>query len=594
MLFSCLKNNEHSIEELESLNIEGLNDILEKTQIKPWQGEIFVPGILGGTWQASTLREPKTFNLLLAESDTESNAVVRRMTDFLIEYDVVRREWKAKCASPEIIVDEKNQKLDVIYTLRDDLYWSYYNSDRKIQVTSDDVIFWYNEIEGDKAFLSSRYNSQFIKMEDGREARITIEKIDDKQFVFHFPRIIADPLLSTNRTFGPRHVYETAKKTNSIQGVIDLFNVMSDPKLIPSMGEWFLVNYYPSQRLIFKRNPDYWKKDSNGLSIPFIEEYVMQILPNQNTQFLVFMQGNLDSYTVRPEDLNTLLNRKDATYTIFAAEGSLGSGMWSFNQNPKNKNSPYYDWFTKKEFRQAMSCLLNRDRINVQVYRGLADPKLDFFPEPNPFYNPDIVLQYQYNPQKALELLISIGFTIDRWGVLRDDKNHRVEFDLSIALDNPLTGDIATIIVDELEKIGIKVNIRVTDFQKQLEQITSSHDWQSIIITLGGGRNLFPSQGANIWPSSGNLHLWYPLQEMPSTDWEARIDYLYNEGSFTINKEKAKTYWDEYQRLILEQCPVIYLMRPRGFWAIQNRWDFSNVYYDNINDIEVSHVFLAK
>jgi peptide/nickel transport system substrate-binding protein len=194
-------------------------------------------------------------------------------------------------------------------------------------------------------------------MEDGSDARITIHKINEKRFRFHFPRIVADPLLSTNRDFGPRHVYEPAKRDGGVQGVLDLFSVASDPKLIPSMGEWFLVEYVPSQRLVFKRNPHYWKKDSAGLSIPYLEENIVQILPDQNTQYLVFKQGNLETYSARPEDLNELVNRENAGYTVFNAEGNIGAGMWSFNQHPQNADAPYYDWFTQKEFRQAMSCL---------------------------------------------------------------------------------------------------------------------------------------------------------------------------------------------------------------------------------------------
>jgi len=596
VLCSCSKDDEMSLEELEALNPEGVQELLAKTLTKPWRGEEFVPGALGGSWNTSMIKDPKSFNHLIAERDAETAAIVGSLVDPLLDYDRLNREWKPQCASPEIIVNEEDQTLDVIYTLRDDLYWSYYNSGRKIPVTSDDVIFWYDEIEGDKAFNSSAYNGQFLTMEDGSEARITIEKIDNKRFRFHFPRIVAEPLLSTNRDFGPRHVYEPAKTANGAQGVLDLFSVDSDPKLIPSMGRWFLVEYYPSQRLVFKRNPDYWRKDSAGLSLPYIEEYIVQILPDQNTEYLVFKEGNLESYLARPEDLNELVNRQ-TSYTVFNAEGSLGATLWGFNQNPKNSDAPYYDWFTKKEFRQAMSCLLNRERLNMQVYRGLAEPKLDFFPPPNPFYNPDIVLQYQYNPQQAMELLESAGFTLDNRGVLRDEKKRRVEFDLAFPADVSVYTDVTSIIVVELGKAGIKVNLRATDFQKLVEQLTFTYDWQSLMIGLG--TNLFPTQGSNVWPSTGNLHFWHPLQEKPATEWEARVDYLYNEGSYTIDREKAKIYWDEYQRLILEQCPVIYMMRSRSFWALQNRWDFSNVYYDNLNEANLdeaktTHIFLKQ
>jgi peptide/nickel transport system substrate-binding protein len=595
--YSLGQKEEYDLEKIEEAGVAGLNELLAKTESKPWRGEAFKDGALGGTWNSSVTNEPKSFNLLVAERDAETNAIVANMHEYLLDYDVVKREWKPLCASAEIQVDEAKGTLDVIYTLRENLYWSFYQSNQKIPVTSDDVIFWYNEIEGDPAFNSSSYNGQFLNMEDGREAHIDIRRIDDRRFAFHFPRIDANPLLATNRNFGPAFIYKKAKDERGVQGVLDLFSVAADVKTIPSMGKWYLVEYVPGQRLVYKRNPYYWDKDSKGVSMPYIEEEVVRILSDKNTEYLVFKEGSLESYSPRPEDLDELVAKsgpKTGTtgYTVFNAEGSISAQLWSFNQNPKNMNAPWYRWFTRKEFRQAMSCLLNRDRIAAQVYRGLAEPKLDFFPSPNPYYNPNIRLEYLYNPGRALTLLASIGLTRDRSGIMRDASGTAVEFDLSISSDVVTIADIASIIADEAGKIGIKINIRTLDFQKLVEQLTATYDWSSLIIGLGS--NFFPTQGSNVWPSTGNLHLWHPLQQKPATDWEARIDYLYNEGSYTIDREKAQKIWDEYQRLILEQCPVIYLMRQRSFFALRNRWDFTNFYYDNLNGVESRRIFLRK
>jgi peptide/nickel transport system substrate-binding protein len=165
-----------------------------------------------------------------------------------------------------------------------------------------------------------------------------------------------------------------------------------------------------------------------------------------------------------------------------------------------------------------------------------------------------------------------------------------VEFDLSIPGDVNIHSDTASIIVDEASKIGIKITIRPTDFQKLVEQLTATYDWSTIFIALGV--NFWPTQGSNVWHSAGNLHLWHPLQKEPATDWEARIDYLYNEGSYTADPDMARIIWDEYQRIILEQCPIVYLIRQRSFFAINNRWDFSNFYYDNLNGAETAYLFL--
>ena len=588
---SCSRSEEFSLEELDAMGVEGLKEILAKTVSKPWRGERFIPGRLAGTWHAVMDTEPKSFNHLIAEQDGATSSVMGNMTDYFLEYDVVERIWKPRLISCQIILDRLNDKMQIICTLRDDLYWSYYNSDRKVKVTSDDVVFWYDEIRGDPECQSSGYYQQFLIMPDGSDAHIDIEKIDDRRFAFHFPRIIAEPYLSINMSFGPMHVYEPVKKQNGADGVRDLFNVSVDPKTIPSMGKWFLTEYSSGQRLVFKRNPDYWNRDINGVSIPYVEEMIVRIIPDENTEMLIFKNGEIESYRLRPEDLDGLVNRGDESYTVFNADGSLGANFWTFNQNPVNNKKPQYDWFTKKEFRQAMSCLLNRDRINAQVYRGLAEPKVSIFAEPNPYYNPDVTLQYLFDREQALELLSSIGFKRNLFGQMRDSKNRRVQFNLSIRSDSSMIQDIASIIRDELSKVGIKVNIRVLDFQKQVEQLFTTFDWDSMLMGLSGS-NLFPSQGSNVWVSDGNLHMWHPNQETPATEWEARIDYLYNEGCFTVDPEKAKEIWDEFQAILLEQSPLIYLMRSRGFWAINNRWDLSNVYFDNMNGVETDNIFL--
>lgn len=589
--FSCSKNEDLELSEIEELVSNDELSLINKTVSKPWKGGSFVAGKLGGTWNDTIINDPKTFNQLVGERDSQSAGIISYTLDYLVDYDATLKEWKPRIASFEIETDEKNGTLTVHYTIRDDAFWTYYEKDEKIPVTSDDFVFWWNEIAGDTEFGSSGYSQQWVTLETGEVAHIDCVKIDDKHFDFKFPRIVAEPLLSTNMSLCPSFIYKPAKETGGADGVKNLFTINTDPKEIPSCGMFYITEYIPSQRLVFKRNPNYWKKDENGNSIPYYEEMICQIIGDQNTDYLLFKQGKTETFYPRPEEFSELVNNQNNDYTVFNAEGSMGASMWSFNQNPVNEKKPFYKWFTKKEFRQAMSCLLNRERIALQTYRGLAEPKYDFFPEANPFYNENISLKYKFNTDEAEKLLKSIGFT-KKDGFFYDEDGNKVEFDLTIASSNTILNDIAQIVADECSKVGITVNIRQIDFQKLVEMLTSSYDWQSVFIGLGS--NMFPSQGSNVWPSNGNLHLWYPLQSKPATEWEARIDYLYNEGCFTIDHDEAKKIWDEYQEILLEECPVIYLMRSRSFFAIRNKWDLSNVYYDNKNGTMLEHVFLNE
>jgi len=582
---------EMTLEEIESVRTAGRSEVIAKTKSKPWMDEDLVPGKLGGTWYASMTGDPKSFNALIAERDAETAGVMSMLTDWLIDYDFQKKTWIPRAASFRIQVNDAAGTMDVFYTLRSDLYWTYFALDNKTPVTSDDIVFWYNEIAGDQDFASSAYNSQFVTMPDGSSKHIDIEKIDDKNFVFHLPRIDADPLLMTNQEIEPAAPYRKAKQSGGVKGVKDLFSVASDPKMIPSCGKWYLTEYTPGQRLVYKRNPNYWEKDSKNVSIPYMNQEIIQIVGDQNTQYLLFKQGKLEAYSPRPEELDEIVNNQSSGYTVYNAKGSLGAPFLCFNQNPQNKDMPYYSWFTVKEFRQAMSCLLNRDRIISQTFRGLAEPKYTFFPEGNPYYNEDIILRYRYSHEQARALLKRAGFVKQSDGFLYDSRGNKVEFDLTIGSTSSVMNDVAQIITDDCAQEGIKINVRQTDFQKIVEQLSSTYDWQAVILSFGA--NLFPSQGSNVWPSTGNLHVWYPLQKKPATDWEARADYLYNEACHTVDHEKAKAMWDEYQSIFLEQCPIIYIVRSRSFYALSNRWDQTNMYFDNINGAKTEYLWAS-
>lgn len=589
---SCKKVPYMTLEEIEETVNLSSDQIINKTVSKPWDGSQFKAGRVGGQWFSTLDSDPKTFNHLIAERDGTSNSIIEMTTDWLAEYDTFSKQWEPKVCDYEIEVDNKNETLTVHWTIKENVYWSWYNSDKKVPVTSDDIVWWYDNISGNPEFQSSAYNGQFVTMKDGSEKRIKAVKIDDRHFDFVYPRIVADPILSSNMSFYPCWIYKEAFEKDGVEGVKNLFSVNIDPKTIPSMGKYYITEYSPSQRLVFTRNSNYWDKDEKGNSYPYPQETIYQIVSDHNTSYLLFKQGKLETYSPQPENLSDIIAAQGKDYTVFNSEGALGAMMWSFNQNPKNKSEKYYQWFTKKEFRQAMSCLLNRDRIINQTYRGLASAKYDFFPDANPFYNKDIQLKYKYDREKAVSLLASIGIRPDSQGIMRDWNNNPIEFDLAIAVTSSVTSDMAQIIYDECNAVGIKVNVRQTDFQKMVEQLTATYDWQSIIIGLG--TNFFPTQGSNVWPSTGNLHLWYPLQKKPATDWEARVDYLYNEGSYTIDKTKSKEIWDEYQEILLEQCPMIYLVCARNFFAINNRWDFTNFYYDNKNGAMTERLYLGE
>ncbi|OHD16017.1 MAG: ABC transporter substrate-binding protein [Spirochaetes bacterium GWD1_27_9] len=583
---SCTKEEEYSVDEINTLKDTNKSTILSKT-VKKFGPQKYKNGKIGGVWVATLTNDPKTFNTLTAR-DSDSRTVIDYLYESLADYDPYKKEFIPNLASFEVKADEENDKLDVIYKLRDDLYWTTYDGKTKVKVTADDVVFWYNEIAGEKKLQLPDYSGQFIKMKDGVEKHIDIEKIDDLSFVFHYPRIIANPILTTNMDFGPKFIFEKAKKEKGVQSLLELFSVDTDVKTIPSLSSYYIYEYTPGVRVVLKRNPNHWKKDAGNTTLPYVEQIVFKIVPDMNTEFLLFKNGEKDFHVVRPEDLDNLLSKEKSDYTVYNGGSSLDAAFFCFNQNPSNIDKKYYNWFSNTKFRQAMSCMINRDRIINQVYRGLAEPAIHFYAKANPFFDENIKLQYTYNPKKAIKLLEEIGIKKNKDGLMVDKDGNIVEFDIVTGAENNIRIDMANIFADELKNIGITLKVRPIDFQKLVDSLIKTYDWHCVIVGLGA--NYWATGGINVWLSSGNFHLWRPLQEKPATDWEARIDHLYNEGAFTLDKAKAKKIWDEYQQIILEQVPLMYIVHPYTFRAVRNKWE--NVYFDNLRDLDLNYIFL--
>ncbi|MFW5795710.1 MAG: ABC transporter substrate-binding protein [Alkalispirochaeta sp.] len=582
--------DEITVEEAQSERDVRRSALLDQTVSRPGPPEYRI-GTVGGEFVTAINNDPKTFNTLTAR-DADTGDVVDVLSDYLAEYDPYIREFTPALATFEIEVDEEDDRLRVLYTLRDELYWTTPDSGPEswVPVTADDIVYWYDQIEGDEELQLPGYPGQFVDMPDGSRERTTVEKIDSRTVAFTFPRIVANPILQSNMMVWPKHIFEPAKREGGVEGVLNVLAVDTDVTTIPSIGPYHIVEYSPGVRVVMQRNPNYWKTDEEGTTLPYIERVIYRIVPDDNTEYLLFRNGGKDSHAVKPEQLEELLSQEDRDYTVYNGGESLGSSFFVFNQNPANLDPVKLAWFTQTEFRQAMSSLLNRPRIAQQVYRGLAAPAHHFAATANMYFDPEIRLEYTFNPERAIELLESIGITRRDDGLMYDDDGNHIEFDFFMGAESQLGIDMANIFADEASNVGITVNVRPIDFQNLVERVTNTYDWDAATLTLGA--NYWPSGGSNVWQSNGNFHIWHPLQEEPATEWEAEIDRLYNQIRFTIDEEEGKRLYGEFQRILLTELPLMYTVHPFSFYAIRDKWQ--NVFYDTLGGAESVRFFLES
>ena len=577
-------------EQIAYLQKKDQNSLVAKTVDKPGSSEPYAKGKPGGTWTTDITDDPKSFNLL-HDQDTETSAVVGGLYDYLLNYDVYTKQWKPELASYKVKVDEKAGTMAVIFTLRDDLYWTTLaDPGKRVKVTSDDVVYWYNDILGDPALQQSEYSSQFLQMPDGSKKRIEIKKIDDRTFELLYPRIVAEPEEAANMRFGPRYIFDPLKRAKGADGVLNLWSVDTDPKTIPAVGPYYIESYHPGVDVVLVRNPNYWKRDDYGQPVPYINRIDIKVVPNRETEKLKFLAGELDNFTLRPEDLDEMVAKNSKDYTVYYAGPSLGAAFIAWNENPKNLAPKYIRWFTNTKFRQAMSCFFDRTRIVNEVYRGLAEPALYAFNRANPFFDASIKEQYTYDPERGRKLFAEIGIRPNKDGLMQDSHGEIIAYDLDVPAENNVANDVANVFADEMKRVGITIRVHAVPFQTMVDGLMKTYDWQSLIIGLTS--SIFPIDGGNVWLSSGNLHLWRPLQSQPATPWEARIDDLYWQGFSELDPVKAKAIWDQYQRIILDQLPLMYIVYPDSFVAYRNSW--GNLRVDTLGAPDMNYVYAKE
>ncbi len=532
-------------------------------------------GKYGGTLMLSSISDPKTFNSVVAK-ETSSTFITGFILEGLVDTDGVTTEIKPSLAeSWEVAAD----KVTWTFHLRKDVTWF----DGK-PFTADDVIFTFNDLYYNPSIPTS---SRDILTIDGE--LIKVEKVNKYTVKFITPKPFAPMLRSIGGAILPKHILDskvvkvdpsTAKEGEIPQQPFNsTWGVDTPPEQIIGTGPYMMKEYKPSQYVVLVRNPNYWKKDTAGNRLPYLEQIRIVIVPNQDVQLLKFQAGELDGLSIRGQDYPLLKPKeKSGNYTLYNAGPAFGTNFIVFNQNtgknPQGEqfvNSIKLSWYTDLNFHKAVAHAIDKEAIILNVMNGLGYPqRAAMSPGAKLFYNPNVP-KYEYDLDKASEILEQAGYKDkDGDGFIEDKNGNTVEFDIITNSGNTVRENIGLIIQEDLKEIGIKAKFSPIDFNALVTRLTDTFDWDAVIIGLTGG--IEPHNGKNVWESSAQLHMWHPRQKEPATEWEAEIDRLFNEGAQELDIEKRKAIYFRWQEIVAEQLPVIYTVLPASLVAIHNKF----------------------
>src|ERR1700676_4017797 len=171
-----------------------------------------------------------------------------------------------------------------------------------------------------------------------------------------------------------------------------------------------------------------------------------------------------------------------------------------------------------------------------------------------------------YAPDAALKMLQGDGFRLEN-GVLKDKGGNGGVFSIITNSGNKYRERMATMIQEDLHKIGIQVNVVTLDFPSLIERMTQTFDYEAILLGLTNV-GLDPNEQMNVWLSSSENHQWNPQEKAPETAWEAEIDRLMRAQASSADSRKRKESFDRVQEIAVEQSPFIYLVNRNALSAV--------------------------
>lgn len=534
-------------------------------------------GRFGGTLINSTIGEgPKTFNPFNAK-DATSATMAEVMYDGLVTIDPVSGQYIPKLAKSFEIKGN-----DYIVHLRHGIKWS----DGK-PITADDVYFTWKNIILDGYGNTSTRDS--ISVEG---VLPTVTKIDNYTVKFTTPKPFAPFLASLSTPIAPKHVFEPAVK-KGIEYFDTFLSTNINPKDLVTSGAFKMVEYVPAQRVVYKRNPNYYVINSKGEKLPYLDKLIYLIVGDANNEVLKFEGGELDIIGVKGSDVPRFKERQErGKFSLVNLGPDTGTMYLSMNLNDrKDKDGkPYVDpikqrWFSDVNFRRAVDLVIDRENMVYNIANGFAKPL--FTPESlNSIFLNENLKGYPRDIEKAKEYLAASRFTLDKKGRLVDQDGVRVEFDLLTNAGNSEREAIGVMIKQDLEDLGMKVNFKPIEFNSLVNKILSTYDWDMVIMGLTGSP-LEPNGGKNVWLSYGALHMFNMRKPEEAgknlLPWEKELDYLFEKGATAITFKERKKFYDRYQEIIYEEKPMIYLYSPIRITAIRNK--FKNVYPTSLGGV---------
>jgi peptide/nickel transport system substrate-binding protein len=230
-----------------------------------------------------------------------------------------------------------------------------------------------------------------------------------------------------------------------------------------------------------------------------------------------------------------------------------------------NMKKPF---FSDKRVRTAMTHMLNRQEILDKILLALGAIVTNPFYINSPEYDKSIK-PLDYSPETAIKLLDEAGWTDSNKDGIRDKDGVKFEFEFLLPSGSDTSEKIATVLKEELDKVGIVMNIRKTEWAVFTTRL-NERKFDAVTLAWSMGVESDPYQ------------IWSSTQSTTGSNFvgfeNERADQLISEARQEFNKEERIKLYREFAEIIHEQQPYTFLFCSMSTVAVSNRFRNVEVY----------------
>jgi peptide/nickel transport system substrate-binding protein len=413
---------------------------------------------------------------------------------------------------------------EVTFALRDDVLWS----DGE-PTTAADVLFTYQLAVNPQVGYTGR--DRFAEVD-------TVVVRDPHTIKFKFKKAYPDALLDLQIAILPKHILAEVPPEQLRQSAFNRQPIGNGP--------FVLKEWRANDRVVLEANDRYFG------GRPKLDRVVFRIVPDETVLLTSLLTGEIDILPyIAPNHVGMVTGKSDLHLLKYP---DRGYSFLAFNlRRPV---------FQDRRVRQAITKAIQRQNLVEVLLNGQG--RLVAGPIPPYFWACDESLPTEfYNAGEAKKLLDLAGWADRNHEGWREKGNQALEFTMKTNADNKLRCDALVMIQADLEKIGVMAKPEMLEFGKLVEDVLQRRDFDTVLLSWKTGYSVNPSQ---VW-HSGAIDNGYNLGAYRNL----QVDSLLAAARQENDRTKAKPLWCTFQRLVVEDCPYVFLYNQDNSAVVRKR-----------------------